>query len=140
LQEQHTVKDLEELAARLMDGAQNCLAVLSEGPQESHDGPSTLRVETGGRLVQEEKKLWLCSELDTDGSALAVLDAEGTNDGVCVVLEATHLETLVDVGLLLSERDLRRLAELGGEKKCLANGGLWLVRIGLLAVTAAKMH
>ncbi len=39
--------------------AKNCLTIVSKGPEEGHDGPSTLRVESRSGLVKEEQEFRL---------------------------------------------------------------------------------
>jgi hypothetical protein len=49
------IKFLEQDGRRLMDRAQNCLAVVCELLEERKDRPSRLTVQTGRRLVKEKK-------------------------------------------------------------------------------------
>lgn len=57
LQQQKSVEDLEELAGRLMDGTEDGLATfVGEFTEEGDDSPGTLRIQTGGGLVKEEKE------------------------------------------------------------------------------------
>ena len=44
--------------------------------EEVADGPRGLRVQSAGRLIQEEKQLRLGGELDADRESLALLDVE----------------------------------------------------------------
>ena len=55
-----------------------------------------MRVETGGRFIQEKEETRLSGKLDTNSRTLAVFDAEGTDNSISVSLETTHLQTLVD--------------------------------------------
>lgn len=96
LQQQQAIKLLEQLSRWLMDSAENSLSGISETAKERHDSPGRLGVETGGRFVEEEEELGLGCELDTDGGALAVLDTEGSDDGISVSGEAAHLQTFLD--------------------------------------------
>ena len=57
LQQKKPVEHLEQLAGRLMDGAQDGLpSLVRELTQERDDSPSALRVQTRCRLVEEEKE------------------------------------------------------------------------------------
>lgn len=66
--------------------------MVGELPKKRADTPSRLRVETGRRLVEEEKQFGLCDKFDADGETLALLDVESftgyTDDGVSVFLRA----------------------------------------------------
>lgn len=76
LKEQETVEVLEEGRVGLMDRAQNRLTGRGQFTQEADDVESRLRVETRGRLVQEQEKLWLGRQLDTDCYTFALFDGE----------------------------------------------------------------
>jgi hypothetical protein len=52
-------------------------------PEERSDGPCALAVESGGGFVEEEEKLGLAGEFDS----------EGADDGVGVIFETTRLQT-----------------------------------------------
>jgi hypothetical protein len=52
------------------------LTVLGQGVNQIENGPGSLRVETRGRLIQEQKQLGLGSKLDTDSQTLTLLDVE----------------------------------------------------------------
>ena len=78
-----------------MDRADDGLAAVREVAEEAGNRPRALRIKTGGRLVKEDERR-LGDELDGDGRALAVLDAEGANDSITVCLETAHLENLLD--------------------------------------------
>ena len=60
-QEQKTIETLEQHGGRLVNGAKNSLAVLLELVQQIQNSPGSLRVQTRGRFIQEEKKSVLCS-------------------------------------------------------------------------------
>ena len=94
-EQQQPVEHLEQLRARLVDRADDRLAAVREVAEEARDRPRALRVEAGGGLVEEDERR-LGDELDGDGRALAVLDAEGANDSITVCLETAHLENLLD--------------------------------------------
>jgi hypothetical protein len=70
------IKFLEQDGRRLMDRAQNCLAVVCELLEERQNRPGRLTVETGRRLVKEKKQLRLCCKFDRYGEALALFDIE----------------------------------------------------------------
>jgi hypothetical protein len=59
-----------------VNGAENSLTVLGQGVNEIENGPGSLRVETGSRLVEEQKQLGLGSKLDTNSQTLTLLDIE----------------------------------------------------------------
>ena len=115
--------------------AKNSLSVVSKCPEEAHDTPSALRVQSGGRLVQEQKKLRLRCELDSDRQSLPLFATQCPNNGIGILLQTTHQETFLDIGLLLCRGNILRLTKNGREKDCLADGRSGLVRIQLLTVT-----
>lgn len=85
-----------------------------------------LTIKTGSRLVQEEKELWLRSQLNTDGKQLALLDVETftryTDNSVGEVAHIQHLDDLFDIIILLLLADMLGLSQHGGEAECFANG------------------
>lgn len=50
---EQTIEFLEQNGGRLVDSAKDGLAVVCELAEESKDGPGSLGVQTGGRLVKE---------------------------------------------------------------------------------------
>jgi hypothetical protein len=75
-EEQQTIETLEKHRRRLVDGAENSLAVLGQGVNEIENGPGSLRIKTGSGLIEEQKQLGLGSKLDTDSQTLTLLDVE----------------------------------------------------------------
>jgi hypothetical protein len=59
-----------------MDGTQDSLTCGSQLTEETNDVEGALRVETRGRLVQEEKEFGLGGELDTNGYTFALFDGK----------------------------------------------------------------
>ena len=102
--------------------AENSLSVVGQSPKEAHDSPSALRVQSGGRLVQEQEKLGLRCELDSDRQPLPLFDAQCPNNGISIFLQSTHQETFFNVGLLLCQGNILGLTKDGREKDCLADG------------------
>ena len=70
------IKFLEQDGRRLMDRAQNCLAVVCELLEERKDRPGRLTVQARRRLVKKKKQLRLCCKLDRYGETLALFDIE----------------------------------------------------------------
>ena len=62
--------------------AEDSLSVVGQSPEEAHDSPGALRVQSGGRLVQEQEKLQLSCEFDSDGQPLPLFDTQCTNNGI----------------------------------------------------------
>ena len=62
----------------------------SRGWSRNRDGEAT------SSRDRWQQQTHLSGQLDTDGRALAVLDAERTDDGVGVRLETTHLQAFLD--------------------------------------------
>ena len=102
--------------------AEDSLSVVGQSPEEAHNSPSALRVQSGGRLVQEQEKFRLGCELDSDGQPLPLFDTQCTNNGISILLQTTHQETFLNVGLLLSHGNSLGLTKDGREKDCLADG------------------
>ena len=60
-EEQEPIKYLEQLGRRLVDRAEDSLAVIRKLTKEADNSPSALRVETGCGFVEEEEefRLWI---------------------------------------------------------------------------------
>lgn len=75
--------------------------MVGELPKKRADTPSRLRVETGRRLIEEEKQFGLCDKFDADRESFALLDVETftgyTDNGVGVFL-GVQLSVRVDRG------------------------------------------
>jgi hypothetical protein len=65
---------LEEKSVRLVDSAENLLTGSGKLSEESNNVVCGLTIETGSRLVQEEKEIGLGSKLDTDSDSLSGFD------------------------------------------------------------------
>lgn len=74
-----------------MDGSEDGLPVIGKLAKEGDNGPGRLGVETGGWLVQEEKKSWLGGEFNSDGEELALLYVESWE--VLVSLHCVFVES-----------------------------------------------
>jgi hypothetical protein len=101
-----------QVAATSNSRAEDGLTIVGQLAEEPHDSPCGLRVKTRRRLIQEQEKLglyhhqqlaWvsdkitnLSSELDSNSRAFAVLDTQRSDNGITIVLKATHLQTLVN--------------------------------------------
>ena len=114
--------------------AEDSLSIVSKCPEEAHDTPSALRVQSGGRLVQEQEKLRLRCELDSDRQSLPLFATQCPNNGIGILLQTTHQETFLNIGLLLCRGHILRLTKNSREKDCLADGRGGLMRIHLLTV------
>jgi hypothetical protein len=120
--------------------AEGSLSVVGRSPEEAHDGPSTLRVQSGGRLVQEQEKLGLCSKLGSDGQPLPLFDTQGTNNGVGILLQTTHQEIFLNIRLLLHHGNIPRLTKNSREEDRLADGRGGLRHIHLLTVPGLRLE
>ena len=98
-----------------MNGNEDGLTRRGKLAQEPDDVVRRLAIETRSGLVEEEQKLGLRRELNSDGDSLACLDVESkageADHGVREVLELKQLDDVFDVGVLLFLRNVRRLAE-----------------------------
>lgn len=143
-EEQEAVEALEEHGRRLVDRAQDGLAVVLQFLEQVQDGPRGLRVQAGGGFVQEEQELGLRGELDADGEALPLLDVEAlpgdADDGVGVLGHLEQLDDLVDVRQLLLAGHVRGLAEQGAEVERLADGRRLEVEVLLLDVARLALE
>jgi len=114
-EEEKTIETLEQHGRRLVNSAENGLTGLGKLLHQIADSPGGLRVETGGRFVQEEKELRLSSKLNTDSQTLTLLNVETftrhTNNGISVFFHVQELDNLIDIVELLLTRDVGRLAE-----------------------------
>ena len=54
-EEEEAVEFLKQDGRRLVDGAEDSLSVVCKLTHKTTDRPGSLRVETGGRLVEEEE-------------------------------------------------------------------------------------
>jgi len=59
-----------------MDGTQDSLAAVLELLHEIADGPGSLRVQSRGGFVEEEKEFRLGGELDSDGETFALFNVQ----------------------------------------------------------------
>ena len=84
--------------------AENCLALVSQAAEERDDSPG---VKARGRFVQEEQKLRLGGELNSDGCTLAVFDIECSNNSLGVLIEATHADTFLDAAGAISRWNIK---------------------------------
>ena len=143
-QEEETIEALEKHGRGLMDSAQNGLTALGELLKEIQNSPRSLRVETGSRLVNEEKKRRLGSKFDADCKTLPLLDVQAftrdTNDGVGVLLHVEELNNLIDVSELLGAGNMGGLAEESTEVQGLTDGGGFEMEILLLNVTGLALE
>jgi len=74
LQQQQAVKVLEQRRIGLVNGAEDSLSSRRELLKETDDVERALRVQSGRRLVEEEKEFRFRGQLNTDRNALALLD------------------------------------------------------------------
>ena len=143
-EKQEAVELLEELGRRLVDRSEDGLAVVGELAEEEHDRPRRLRVETRGRLVEEDEEGGLGGELDADREALALLDVEAhadlADERLGVRLHLEELDDLLDVGELLGLGRRARLTEEGREDEGLAHRRRRHVRVLLLAVARLALE
>jgi hypothetical protein len=191
LEKEQTIEVLEEHGVRLMDGTEDGLTGSGEFAEETDDVVGGLAVETAARkktrgsdgaakgerrrrdarsgLVEEEEKLGLRGEFDTDSNTLASLDIESetreTDHGVSLVLELEKLDDFLDlwegkenqegrrgwkgrrrkgkkayIGVLLLLRHRRGLTEVGRESEGFADRLRVLVRVLLLNVGGSTLE
>jgi hypothetical protein len=144
LEEQKTIEAREKHSGRLMNSAKNSLAVLLELVQEVENSPRSLRVQSGGRFVEEQEKGWLCSQFDTDGKTLALLDVEtfsrNTDDGIGIFRHFQKLDDFLNVLDLLLPRDVSRLAKDCRKGKSFADRRGGQMEILLLSVTGLALE
>lgn len=143
-EKEQAVELLEELRRWLVDRGKDGLSVVCELAKEEHDRPRRLRVETGGRLVEEDEERRLGGELDGDGETLALLDIEThadlANERLGVRLHLEQLDDLVDVGELLGLGRRAWLTEQGREDEGLADRRGSHVRVLLLDVSGLALE
>jgi len=130
------IREITKRNLRAKDG----LSVVSQSPEEAHDGPSALRVQSGGWFVQEQKKFRLGGEFNRNGQPLPLLNTQGTDDSVRIFLQTAHQETPLDICLLLSHGDILRLTKNGRKEDRLADGRSGLVGIHLLTVSGLGLE
>ena len=75
-EEQETIETLEEHGGRLVDSAENSLAVLGQSINEIENRPRSLTVQTRRRLIEKEKQLGLGCQLNTNGETLPLLNVQ----------------------------------------------------------------
>jgi hypothetical protein len=138
LQEQQSVKVFEQDSVGLMDGTQDGLTGGGELSQESNDVEGALTVETGGGFVQEEQKLGLRGQFNTDSKSLSSFNTETvtgeTNHGIGKVLKFQQLEDLLHVVVLFSLGYVSGLTEIGRVSHGLSDRSSPFVDILLLDV------
>lgn len=126
LEEKESVEALEEHGRRLVDGTQDGLSALGEFLKKIKDSPACLRIQTRGRLVDEQQQRRLRGQFDTDSQSLTLLDVETltghTDDGVSVLVHIQQLDNLIDVSELLLTGDMSGLAEQSTKVECLTDG------------------
>ena len=142
-QEEKSVKFLEENSGRLMDRAENSLSRVRQFAEECNDRPSTLRVKTRCRFVEEDQQRRFRSELDPDGQKLALLHVEafsgGTNNGLCEIFHGEHFDNLFHEFILFRDCDCLWLAEVGRETEGFPDSSAFEVEILLLDIATGKM-
>ena len=143
-EEKETIETLEQHGRRLVDSAENGLAVLLQLVQKIKNSPRGLRVETGSRLVQEEKQGRLGSQLDTNSKTLALFNVETfaryTDDSIGVLIHIKELNDFADVFNFLLTRNVGGLTEEGGEGESFTDGRSGQVQILLLSVTGLALE
>ena len=120
--------------------AEDGLSVIGQSPETAHDSPSTLRIQSRCRLVQEQQELRFGGKFNSDGQPLPVLDAQGTDDGVRILLQTAHQETLLSVCLLFGRRNVLGLTKNCGEDDRLTDRRSGLVCVHLLTVSGLGLE
>ena len=142
-EEQQAVELLHQHGGRLVDGAEDGLAVVGKFTHERADGPGGLRVKTRSRFVEEEQQVRFGSDLNADGQTLALFNVEtfteDTDNSISVLLHAQHFDHLIDVCNLLSTRDVSWLPEQSGESQSLTDSADLEVEVLLLHVTGLAL-
>lgn len=86
---------------------------------------TNLRVKTRRGLVEEQKKLGLCCEFNTDSQKLTLFNIEtlawNTNNSLGKVRHVEHLDDLLDIVEFLLLADILGLSKHSGKLQCLAN-------------------
>jgi hypothetical protein len=99
-QKEQTVELLEEDGVGLMNSTEHSLTRIRQLAKEHADCPGALRIETTGRLIEEEEQFRLGDKLDADGEEFALLDVEAltgnADHGVGVLFHAEHLDDLLN--------------------------------------------
>ena len=75
--------------------AEDSLPIISQSPEDAHDGSSPLRFQYRSWLVQEQKECRLGSEFGAHGTDGSVR--------VYVLLQTAHQETLPDIRAFLGQ-------------------------------------
>ena len=144
LQQQEAVELVEELTARLVDRAEDCLALRRELLEELDDRPGRLCVEAGRGLVKEQKQTRLRGQLHTNRETLALLHIETlanlTDERLGERLHLKELNNRLDIVETLLLRSLTRLAQQGRELQRLAHRLLRQVHVLLLAVARVRLE
>jgi len=83
-----------------MDRAKNGLALVRKLPQEPHDVPCALTIQSRGRFVQEQQQFWLGGELDTDRKTLAGFNVQRYGNRVGERLKLQKFDDLLDIRAL----------------------------------------
>ena len=144
LEEEQPVKVLEQESVRLVNSDEDRLSGGGEFAKEADDVVGGLAVEAGSRFVEEQQELRLRGEFDTDCDTLPRLDVETeageTDHGVGEIFELEETDDLLDVGVLLSLRDVSGLTEVCREAERFADGSGTLVSVELLGVGGATLE
>jgi hypothetical protein len=90
--------------------ADDGLTCLGELLEKSYYGVRRLRIEARGRLVKEQEKRRLGSQLDTNGEPFSLLHSERHDDRVLNFVQLQELNCFVDVGQLFLLRDISVLS------------------------------
>ncbi|KAI6753414.1 hypothetical protein HG531_005583 [Fusarium graminearum] len=143
-QEEKSVEALEQHGRGLMNCAKNGLAGVCQLLEKIQNSPRGLRVETRGRLINEQQQRRLGSKFDTDSKTLTLLDVEtftrNTNDSVGIFFHIEQLDDLLDIIELLLLGDVSGLAEEGTEVEGFSDGGSLEMQILLLDVTGLALE
>ena len=119
---------------------EDSLSVVSQIPEEAHDSPGPSESPSGGRLVQEQEKLGLSGELDSDCQHLPLFGTKGPNDSICTVLQTTHREAFLNIHLLLCHGNILRLTKNSRETNFLADKRSGHVCIHLLTIPSLNLE
>lgn len=128
-----------------MDGRQNRLSTVGKLAEEGHNRPSTLRIQSTCRLIEEEQQRMLRCQFAPNAEELPLFNIQTlslrliANDGLGESLHVQHSDHLLDELIFLLCRGTLRLTENGREAESFSNGGSLQMQILLLDVSRASL-
>ena len=107
--------------------------MICQFPQEPNDVPRALTIETRGRFIQEQKQLWLASELNTDRQPFSRFDSKAGDQSVSEWLEFEEFDDFFHVSVLLGYGNFAGLTQICGESHRLSNSRGALMNVHLFS-------